>query len=54
MADFDFEEMMKSMGMDGGKTEKTHLQKTHPHFDSYPQYLKNALIANERLQGRMK
>ncbi len=29
-----------------------HLYKVHPHFDNYPQYLKDALITNERLQGR--
>lgn len=30
------------------------LYERHPHFDSYPTYLQDALIANERLQGRMK
>ncbi len=33
--------------------DTTHLYKTHPHFDKYPRYMQDALIANERMQGRM-
>ena len=36
------------------QTEFAHLYKTHPHFDEYPEYMKSALIANEKLQGRIK
>jgi hypothetical protein len=46
MADFDFAEMLKQM-------EFAHLYKIHPHFDKYPKYMQDALIANERLQGRI-
>jgi hypothetical protein len=34
--------------------EFTHLYKVHPHFDGYPEYMKQALFTNERLQGRIK
>ena len=45
--DFNFEDMIKQM-------EYGHLYKTHPHFDKYPDYLKQALMTNEILQGRVK
>lgn len=34
--------------------ETEHLYRVHPHFDRYPRYMQEALLANERLQGRMK
>lgn len=53
--DFNIDELFKAMGVRGmpGK-EYDQLYKTHPHFDSYPDYMKTALLGNERLQGRIK
>lgn len=45
-----WEEFMKQVELG----EYAHLYKTHPLFDGYPQYVKDALIQNEILQGRVK
>lgn len=46
--DFDFEKMFKMP-----EAPTSHLARVHPHFGTYPEYLKQALVANERMQGRM-
>jgi hypothetical protein len=43
----DLSDLLKSL-------EYKHLYEVHPHFDSYPAYLQQALLTNERLQGRIK
>lgn len=49
--EFDFDEFLKQMQTNA---EYSHLHKTHPNFDNYPDYLKHALVENEILQGRVK
>lgn len=44
-----FEDFMKNMG----RGETGTIYKVHPHFDKYPKYMQDAIIVNERLQGRM-
>jgi len=50
--DFDFDDLLRQMGRRDDKYR--HLYTVHPSFDNYPDYLKQGLLANERLQGRIK
>lgn len=47
--DFDLSSFMRELERD---PQLAHLYRVHPHFDAYPKYLQDGLIANERAQGR--
>lgn len=44
-----YNEFMKGMG----QKEMGTIYKVHPNFDKYPKYMQDAIVVNERLQGRM-